>query len=321
MTLSKIFSIAFVLLSLAIPVGAVELVKGENPVELHILLHLRGTIFGTSHTSVYSESKVYSGFIAKRGEIKLEGSLNEKKINWVFMVEPVSLASKIVQDAYVFLQYIPYLDIKFGQFKYPQNFDGRLSNSKLVFVERSLLGKTFGTKRDVGIELGYNHKYIEYGLGLINGSGQNTPDNNEKKDWMARVLIKPIQYVNFGGSIYRGRQPGGVTERTAAELKFNYKNLALQSEYQVGKDSSLERWGLYLQGAYVIAKNFQACVRGEIWEPAKNNLKDKMYIATLGFNYFLKGEGTKIAANYTLVTEESNEVDNNELVIQWQLSF
>ena len=173
----------------------------------------------------------------------------------------------------------------------------------------------------MGIELGYNHKYFEYTLGLINGSGQNNPENNDRKDWAARVLAKPVQYISLGGSIYRGRQPRGTTQRTAAELKFNYKNFILQSEYQVGQDSSLERWGLYCQTAYKVGKYLQPCVRGEIWEPGKNNLKDKMYITTFGFNWFLKGEDTKIAVNYILVTEEENETDNNEFIMQWQLSF
>jgi len=89
----------------------------------------------------------------------------------------------------------------------------------------------------------------------------------------------------------------------------------------VGKDSSLERWGVYLQASYQVGNIVQPCLRGEIWEPGKNNLKDKKYIIVGGLNWFLKGESTKISFNYFLVTEEANETDNNEFIMQWQLSF
>jgi len=298
----------------------VELSSGETPVELHILLQLRCIDF-SSHTSIYENDQVYSGFSARRGEIRLEGSLNQENIRWGLMVDPIALSNKITQDAYISLEYIPFLDLKLGQFKYPQNLDGRTSSAKLLFARRTMIGRIFGDKRDLGLQFGHNFEKFEYAFGWINGSGRNNPENNNKKDWVARALIIPISYVSLGGSIYRGRQPSGVTERTGAELKFNYKNLVFQSECQVGQDGSLERWGLYLQAAYLINKFLQPAVRGEIWEPAKNNLKDKMYITTFGFNWLLKGEATKIIFNYILVIEEENEVDNNEFIIQWQVSI
>jgi len=321
MTLFKIIFITIIFFSLTIPVLPVELVKGEYPVELHILLQLRWIDFAESHTSIHQGSNVYSGFYARRGQFKLNGSINDKKILWNFMVDPIALSNKILLDAFLVFSYLPYANLKVGQFKYPQNYEGRLPNSKLLCARFSILSKTFGAKRDLGMEVNYHHKYFEYALALINGSGQNNPENNEKKDWAAYVLAKPNSYIHFGGTIYRGRQPSGVTERNSAELRFNYKDFILQTEYQTGQDSSLERWGLYFQSAYKIGKYFQPCVREEIWEPGKNNLKDKMFITTFGFNWFLKGEDTKIAVNYILVTEEENEIDNNEFIIHWQLGF
>ncbi|OGC76754.1 MAG: hypothetical protein A2145_01205 [candidate division Zixibacteria bacterium RBG_16_40_9] len=321
MTKLEIFLIVLFIFFISNLASGVELVKGDNPVELRILLQLRWTDFGESQTSIHSETKVYSGFSGRRCEIRFEGSLNAENIKWELMFDPVALSNKIIQDIDISLLYIPYLDIKLGQFKYPQNLDSRTSSGKLFFARRSLIGRTFGDKRDFGIQFGHNFKEFEYAFGWVNGSGRNNPENNNKKDWAARVLIKPVQYLNLGGSIYRGRQPSGVTEREGAELKFNYKNFALQSEYQVGKDSSLERWGLYLQAGYMLGQHFQPCLRGEVWEPAKNNIKDKMYITTFGFNWLLKGENTKISFNYILVTEEDNEIDNNEFIIQWQLSI
>jgi len=247
--------------------------------------------------------------------------MNEEKIHWEVAIDPVGLSNKITQDVAISLSYIPFLDVKFGQFKYPQNLDGRWSSSKLTFARRSVIGRIFGDKRDLGIQIGHNFNNLEYALGWINGSGRNNSENNNKKDWVARALIKPIDFLSFGGSIYRGRQPSGVTERTGAELKLTYKNFLFQSEYQAGKDSTLDRWGLYLQAAYLLREKLQLAVREEVWEPAKNNLKDKMYITTFGFNWRLKGETTKITFNYILVTEEENEIDNNEFIIQWQVGL
>ncbi len=318
--MTKLKSLLLLLIFLSFkPVSGVELVKGDNPVDLHILLQLRWIDYGETHTSIYGSGKVYSGFSARRGQIRLEGSLDQENIRWALMVDPIALSNKITLDAFISLEYLPFLDLKLGQFKYPQNLDGRLSESKLFLIRRSMLGRTFGAQRDVGIYAGHDFEKFEYAVALINGAGQNNSENNDKKDFAGRILLKPIPYVSFGGSIYRGRQPSGVTERTGAELQFNYKKLTLQSEYQAGQDSSLERWGLYLQGAYLLGKHFQPCLRGEIWEPAKDNIKDKFYIASLGFSWLLKGENTKISFNYILVTEEENETDNNEFLMQWLL--
>ena len=76
-----------------------------------------------------------------------------------------------------------------------------------------------------------------------------------------------------------------------------------------------------MQAAYLWGQHFQFAARQEIWEPAKNKLKDKMYITTFGFNWRLKEETTKITFNYILVTEEEKEKDNNEFIIQWQMGF
>jgi len=68
-----------------------------------------------------------------------------------------------------------------------------------------------------------------YWLGVFNGSGQNSSDNNNAKDVALRARFNPfLDCLTLGGSWYRGRtrQSGGVDkdwDRWGAEMEWNPK--------------------------------------------------------------------------------------------------
>jgi phosphate-selective porin len=61
-------------------------------------------------------------------------------------------------------------------------------------------------------------------------------------------------------------------------------------------------------------------VRFDRWDPNKSISGDQKDIYTFGLNWFF-AETTKLQFNYNLKKEESNEVDNNEFLVQFQYGF
>ena len=46
---------------------------------------------------------------------------------------------------------------------------------------------------------------IEYLTGLFNGTGLNTEDNNNRKDFIGTVYYYPVKTLRIGGSVYSGK--------------------------------------------------------------------------------------------------------------------
>lgn len=67
-------------------------------------------------------------------------------------------------------------------------------------------------------------------------------------------------------------------------------------------------------------RTYQPFVRFDSWDPNKNVSGDRIYITTLGFNWFF-AETTKLQFNYNIKREETNQVDNNEFLAQFQYGF
>ncbi|MBI5631310.1 MAG: hypothetical protein HY921_10565 [Elusimicrobia bacterium] len=134
---------------------------------------------------------VNDAFKGRRAEVKLSGDIVADRISCGLMVDPF-LAGSITKDGFIVLSYVPYADVQFGQYKFPQSLEGRWSSGDLDFIERSVVTGTFGDKRDFGAQVGSTKIKLrdfrfEYGVGLFNGSGQNTAENNESKDVAGRV--------------------------------------------------------------------------------------------------------------------------------------
>ena len=105
--------------------------------------------------------------------------------------------------------FAPKMSLQIGQQKTPLTEEGYRSSSKLDLVERSMIGRTYGDFRDEGILLKDSYRYLDYYLGVFNGSGRNKSDDNNEKNWVSRVVAKPLPEWRVGAS--------GQTGSTAPE--------------------------------------------------------------------------------------------------------
>lgn len=130
----------------------------------------------------------------------------------------------------------PYLTLTFGQQKKPFSLEALASEEFKPTIKSAQFATKLGLDpRDVGLVLtgdlfpavdyGFNYRVplIQYSIGIINGSGPNTKDENDAKDYVARVVLSaPVDYnsilrgLAIGGSWYKGDKLASKTFGTGA---------------------------------------------------------------------------------------------------------
>jgi hypothetical protein len=128
---------------------------------------------------------------------------------------------RLLQDAYILYHgVVPHHDFQIGQYKPYYGEEGIRSSSALDFVERTMIGQ-FGDSRDMGVTvLGkWWDDRLQYQFGLFNGagnyfsgSGQNRSDDNDEKDFYARILVRPLWKNETWGEMELGYSFKGGTK-------------------------------------------------------------------------------------------------------------
>lgn len=156
------------------------------------------------------------GFAIRRTELKFSGKIGED-LEWDVMVDPsinTSAANPtILQDAILTWKTPLGLQLKVGQMKMFQTWEGTQSSSELLFAERSQMGRTLGDVRNRGGAALYPFGDPKrFGgrvvLGLFNGSPNGVDkanDNNAQKDLVLRADFTAASMFQFGAYTLQGR--------------------------------------------------------------------------------------------------------------------
>jgi phosphate-selective porin OprO/OprP len=104
----------------------------------------------------------------------------------------------VLTDGYAEVRYWPEFKVRGGQFKVPFSWEELTSSRFIDFVERSVVNNLVPT-RDVGAMV---HGTLfsgmtEYAVGAFNGTGQNSTETNDSKDFAARLLVRPFRLANI----------------------------------------------------------------------------------------------------------------------------
>jgi len=158
-----------------------------------------------------------------------------KNLTYAFSLTGAS--SIAVQDAYLRYSFAPtnggpddpVLNLSFGQQQVPFGLEAQANTEiRPVIAGAQFLsapglgGANFGNRQtglilrgdawpNVDRTTNYRSALIEYAVGVMNGNGPNTADNNAKKDWVGRIAFTvPADYnsllreLKFGASYYKG---------------------------------------------------------------------------------------------------------------------
>ena len=101
-----------------------------------------------------------------------------------------------LKDGYINIHHIPWAQLKIGQFKPPYTWENLQSHKYIDFADRSIaVNNMRGPSRDIGMML--HGKLLDnrlaYQLAVLNGSGENTGDDNDAKDVAGRLTLDPFK--------------------------------------------------------------------------------------------------------------------------------
>jgi Phosphate-selective porin O and P len=285
------------------------------------------------------------------------GAVNEFKINrarlnftgqvidpiqFAVSLEPTDSGHNILRDAYAVLRYIPYVDFQAGQFKVPFGIEGPESLSVLPTINRSIVfGILFPSVRDIGAMVSGRGSVgdaldLGYQVAVMNGTGQNTADTNDRKDVVGRVWAHVLKTVMVGLSDYTGEAKPAATntpkDRLGADLEVRtaaIPGLLVRGEYYWGRDDTTRKYGWYALGAYRIQEGFlrnvEGVVRYEQFDPTRGVSNDLQYRTTVGATYYFVGQ-TKFVLNYEFKKDQADadhdaSSNHNQLIAELQVKF
>jgi len=221
-----------------------------------------------------------------------------------------------------------------GQYKLPFSIENQYSPFNMETIDYSLavnylssLEDISGIKssgRDVGLMVGGNffqkngYSIIEYSLGLFNGNGINTSDNNSTKDFSGLVYINPVKYLSLSVSHYNGNSgiAGNSIERvrTGYGLRYDDKKIVVRSEYIHGKTGHLKSKGVYVLAGYTFIHKLQPILKYDYFKRDKHSAATKVNAALVGINYFIN-RSLKFQVNYSY-TDVKTSSDYSHVAVQ-----
>ena len=178
----------------------------------------------------------------------------------------------------------PRLTLTLGQQQIPFGLEAQIGEElRPVINNAQFLGGLGVGTRQIGlivrgdlapyVDYGFNYRapLIEYAIGLVNGSGPNKSDDNNGKDWIARLAFTlPVDYysllreLKLGVSAYKGKKNlttgtsttvvgQGKRERYGVDLYYNHAPFGVTYEYAEGRDGVAGGADVKSRGQYVTA--------------------------------------------------------------------
>jgi hypothetical protein len=238
-----------------------------------------------------------------------------------------------------------------GQFKLPIGYEGdQVSSSALQTIERALMFGTrdpfrggYGDKREAGVRLRGTMGQFQYDLGAFNGLGerQNTTSTRDNKAIVGRVGFRPksIKGLLVGVSAAQGNT--GNSTADAARLRRSLLNAfaayqrnkwTAQAEYLTANADTIAGGSVrdvrsyYGSLGYRFTNRLEGVVRYDVFDFTRGAADGEISEATLGLNYYIKGNNAKIQAN--IVKRNGDESapsgsrnDSTQLRTNFQVAF
>ena len=292
-------------------------------------------------------------FRMRRVRLSVDGKLS-KTVSYKLQGDFVR--SPMLVDAY--LKYKPCNEfaIQVGQFKTPFTIESPINPVNLeIFDYGEIIQQLSGYKdvcgvgglgRDIGIMATgslfpmKDYSIVDYAIGVFNGNGPTTTDNNNRKDLVGRLEVHPgMKDLTLSSSFYCGKYTKDdnincARNRWTAGAQYNDGKLVLRGEYVNGttgyfndivdpEGNLIEQYRLS-NGYYALAGYyFQAgeqkimpVLRYEHFEPGdmNNTVYGSTNWYTAGINYWpLKSVNFKL--DYSLVQHIVGEKTNSHRVV------
>ncbi len=284
-----------------------------------------------------------NSFSFERARIGVKGAIPYDFQYYVVLeLSPYVAANPYLLDAFITYDRFKWAKVSIGSFKTPFGLEVNTACNDLNTIFRSTVSlQTVAPFRDMGMMFlgGDDSTKIKYQLGIMNGRGLGATDNNVKKDIVGRIIYKPFDFVQIGGSFRYGYPSLNNTtdERMTYgfEAKMDFKNILFTAEYindqgnynrdlgggcsgnliELGK----KRSGYYATLGYMTPWQLQPLIRYDYFDSGNADLYKESTI-TFGLNYFFN-DWTRLQINYLYRAEQPIELQNDMIAVQIQAKF
>ncbi len=286
----------------------------------------------------YQYSEDLSSFDIRRARLDLKGDLSPR-FDYRLQLE---LASPKIVDAYIRYKLNPAFNVQLGQFKLPFTLENPYSPSSLEVMDNARVVSRFtniqdvtGIKangRDFGVSV-YGRLFdqggfslIEYTVGVFNGTGINTGDNNKVKDVVGRLELHPFKELTVSVSGYKGQWYAGETsphvrrDRFGFGLRYVDDRFLMRTEYLKGFTGNLESEGYYAVFGYQLTGKLQSVVRYDYFQQDVLLSETRQIDYLAGLNYKV-ADWLRFQANYTWRTFEDSEKNDGLLGLMLTAMF
>ncbi|MBW1803162.1 MAG: hypothetical protein JRJ85_20810, partial [Deltaproteobacteria bacterium] len=270
---------------------------------------------------------------SKRARLSVKGEINDYaqiKIQGEFAKTPKLL------DGQVTISPHQQWSLSIGQYKPPFGTDFLISANATPFVNRSM-ASGLGTNRDVGATVSFRQQFnSDYSMkltaGVFNGSGINTSDVNNSKNFVARADIALAGMFKLAPNIYFGKtnEVDALKEKlvdVGSSLTWKWRQEIVEVEYIHSRHGDIKRGSWYIWGGHMFSigtpflPQIQLLARYEQHDPDVNIDNNRTDRITLGTNLLIDKKYTKIQLNYQINDEQGASVDNNEFLMNFQVAF
>ncbi|MDD5465151.1 MAG: porin [Candidatus Omnitrophica bacterium] len=280
----------------------------------------RSLTFGGTVATRYTQTRdetTKSGFSLSSLILSFKGNLRRdyelgRNLDYAFSLSSDTTDNYRVKplDAYLTYSPLPSLDLEkprltlaLGQQKKPFGRDPQTTEEYKPTLRSAQFDTNLGLgTRDIGfiakgdlfpiVDYGFNYRapLFEYAVGVINGAGPNTTDNNNQKDFVGRIGINaPVEY----NSIFRGLSAGisGWTGQKSLSLGSGATAITRRGhKNRWGYDLAYNRTPIGVTAEY--AQGTDATLSGSVANPVLGAVKSDGYAATVFYNFgqqFVKG--------------------------------
>ena len=316
-------------------------------------------------TDANGKSLNQSTFNINRARLGVVGSI-PYDVDYYVMIEysPFTPQNKVhLLDGYVsYTRFSQWAKISVGQCKSPFSLEQNTACSGLYTVDRSeVVNQLAGPQRDLGFVVngGNDSTFVQYSVGMMNGSGMNVKDDNRFKDIVGRVVLSPLRStgidalkdLKLGGSFKYGKinptdntQPLNEITRLGVELQYKLHGFLLQSEYILGTDKlhsasqvpvfggcggivgyetksagTYNKSGFWVIGSYMTPWNLEPTVKFDTYMADHAVTNSRTNRITVGLNYYIN-DYARLQMNY-INAQESAGIVNDRFVVQLQAKF
>ena len=295
---------------------------------------------GYFQTGFSTDDSFNNTFYIRRARISIGGTLykgNAGKFEYKVQAEFAN-SPKLV-DYYFKYSICDEFGIQLGQFKSPLSVENsEYAPLKLEMIDYSLLVQRFvrmsssdlsgisSTGREMGLQFYGNlfkmndgHHLFRYNVALFNGNGINKTDDDQRKDFVARLMFFPIKDLSLSGYYLRslGPDPGippqyndydyYVFDRYGGGITYDGKYAWFRSEYMAGHTFGWRAEGAYVTAGYKITPTWNVGARYDYFTTNSREVgHDQQYI-TVGTSWH-PFPRLRLQLNYTHKQEPDRSV-------------